>query len=75
VGGAAVTARRTVTLIAKEGQRPTWALDAVDITDLVLDWRIERRDDGMASITVTLSADLEVLLEGAGVDVLLKVQD
>lgn len=70
-----MTARRALTLVAKAGEQARLWLDAVDITAVVVDWRIERNGDGTAGITVTLKADLEVLLEGAGVDVLVKVQD
>lgn len=70
-----MTAARTITMTAIAGQPPTWKLDDQDITTTIRDYRIVRGPDGLPQVQVTLAANLQVLLEGAGVDVLVAVDD
>jgi hypothetical protein len=68
-----VTERRPIRMVVAAGERPRWWLGDEEITDVIVDWRITRADDGLAEVQVTLAADLEMLIAGAGVDVLVKV--
>lgn len=75
MGDDTVTAARTITMKAKDGQPTVWMLDEHDITATIRDYRIIRGPDGKPQVEITLSASLEVLLAGAAVDVLVRVDD
>lgn len=62
-------------MVAAHGQPPVWLLDEVDITATIRDFRIVRGDDGTARVELILAASLEVLMAGAAVELMVKVED